>query len=322
MSARHVGQKLVKATRVLRSDSASARCTGRSASYPEPVPSRMLFSSLALCVLLVGCTASPGVPPAAPTPSPAIRAALESYLTDLEKADQFSGVVLVAKDFVPFATKAMGYSDSARGAPNATGTNFNLSSITKLFTAVAIGQLVDQGKVGLDDPLTKYLPSYPKAAGDRITIAMLLAHTAGTGDYLNDPGYLRVRDSFDTLAELIAAVDVRVSAGAAPGAAYKHSNTGYLLLGAVIEKATGRDYYDYVTEAVLQRAGVAGGFLRNTEDERSLRGYALGYKPDGTTNWRLLPARGTPAGGAYASAPDLLAFHRALVNGVLLRSPA
>jgi len=283
------------------------------------VRSRTLVTPLALCVLLIGCTTSPGVSPAAPTPSPAIRAALESYLTDLEKADEFSGVVLVAKDFVPFATKATGFADSARGSPNATGTNFNISSITRLFTAVAIGELVDQGKVGLDDPLTKYLPSYPKPAGDRITIAMLLAHTAGTGDYLNDPGYLRVRDSFDTLDELIAAVDIGIPAGTVPGAAYNYSNTGYLLLGAVIEKTSGRDYYDYVTEAVLQRVGVAGGFLSNTEDERKLRGYALGYRPDGTTNWKTLPARGTPAGGAYASAPDLLAFHRALVNGVLVR---
>jgi CubicO group peptidase (beta-lactamase class C family) len=274
-----------------------------------------------LLALLAGCTGSPTSAPAAlPTPSPATRAAVESYLTELEKADEFSGVVLVAKDFVPFATKATGYSDAGRGSPNATGTNFNLSSITKLFTAVAIGQLIDQGKVGLDDPLTKYLPSYPKAAGDRITIAMLLAHTAGTGDYLSSPGYARVRDSFENLDELLAAVDVGVPAGIVPGAAYKYSNTGYLLLGAVIEKASGRDYYDYVTEAVLQRAGVAGGFLRNDEDERSLRGYALGYKPDGTTNWRTLPVRGTPAGGAYASAPDLLAFHRALTTGVLLRS--
>ena len=282
--------------------------------------SRSPVAALALVAFLSGCVGAPTSGPAsAPTPSPAIRAGLESYLTDLEKADEFSGVVLVAKDFVPFATKATGFADSARGAPNATGTNFNISSITKLFTAVAIGELVDQGKVGLDDPLTKYLPSYPKPAGDRITIAMLLAHTAGTGDYLNDPGYLRVRDSFDTLDELIAAVDISVPAGTVPGAAYKYSNTGYLLLGVVIEKASGRDYYDYVTEAVLQRAGIAGGFLPNTEDERKLRGYALGYKPDGTTNWKSLPARGTPAGGAYASAPDLLAFHRALVNGVLVR---
>ena len=277
------------------------------------------LTPLALCVLLVGCTASPGVSPAAPTPSPAIRAGLESYLADLEKADEFSGVVLVAKDFVPFATKATGFADAARGVPNATGTNFNISSITKVFTAVAIGELVDQGKVSLDDPLTKYLPSYPKATGDRITIAMLLGHTAGTGDYLNDPGYPRVRDSFDTVDELIAAVNVSVPVGTVPGATYKYSNTGYLLLGAVIEKASGRDYYDYVTEAVLQRAGIAGGFLPNTEDERSLRGYALGYRPDGTTNWKVLPARGTPAGGAYASAPDLLAFHRALANGLLAK---
>ena len=277
-----------------------------------------LVVPLALCALLVGCSGSPA-PGAVPTPSPVTRAAVESYLTDLEKADEFSGVVLVAKDFVPFATKATGFADSARGSPNATGTNFNISSITKLFTAVAIGELVDQGKVGLDDPLTKYLPSYPKPTGDRVTIAMLLAHTAGTGDYLNSAGYLRVRDSFDTLDELIAAVDISVPAGTVPGAAYKYSNTGYLLLGVVIEKASGRDYYDYVTEAVLQRAGIAGGFLPNTEDERKLRGYALGYKPDGTTNWKSLPARGTPAGGAYASAPDLLAFHRALVNGVLVR---
>src|SRR3989442_3745567 len=292
---------------------------GSSAVGPR-IKSRVLVVPVALCALLSGCVGSPTFGPApAPTPSPAIRAALESYLTELEKADQFSGVVLVAKDFVPFATKAMGFADGARGAPNATGTNFNISSITKLFTAIAIGALVDQGKVGLDDPVPKYLPSYPKPTGDRITIAMLLAHTAGTGDYLNDPGYLRVRDSFDTLDELLAAVDIGVPSGTVPGAVYKYSNTGYLLLGAVIQKASGREYYDYVTEAVLQRAGIAGGFLPNTEDERKLRGYALGYRPDGTTNWKSLPGRGTPAGGAYASAPDLLAFHRALANGVLAR---
>src|SRR5439155_18019731 len=216
-----------------------------------------------------------------------------------------------------FASAVNGLADRQRSWYISTQTNLNVGSIAKLFTAVAIGELVDAGKIALGDPLSKYLPSYPKPTGDHITIAMLLAHTAGTGDYLNNAGYLRVRDSFDTLDELIAAVDIGVPAGTVPGAAYKYSNTGYLLLGAVVEKASGRDYYDYVTEAVLQRAGVAGGFLPNPEDERKLRGYPLGYKPDGTTNWKSLPARGTPAGGAYASAPDLLGFHRALMNGVL-----
>jgi CubicO group peptidase (beta-lactamase class C family) len=269
----------------------------------------------AALTLVAGCAAfsspSPSAPPAAQL--------LGAYLAQLEKDDKFSGVVLVAKDFVPFASKATGYADRARGAPNATITPFNIASITKLFTAVAIGELVEQGKVSLDDPLAKYLPTYPKPAGNQITIAMLLNHTAGTGDYLNDPGYLRVRDTFESVADLVAAVNTRVAAGAVPGQTFKYSNTGYLLLGAVIEKASGRGYYDYMDDEVFAKAGVAAGFLRNTDDERGRRGFALGYKPDGTKNWSGLPARGTPSGAAYATATDLLSFHKALATGALVK---
>src|SRR2546428_12434610 len=104
-----------------------------------------LVAPLALCALLVGCSGSPA-PGAVPTPSPVTRAAVESYLADLEKADEFSGVVLVAKDFVPFATKATGFADAARGVPTATGTNFNTSSITKVFTAGAHRRPLGQGQ--------------------------------------------------------------------------------------------------------------------------------------------------------------------------------
>jgi CubicO group peptidase (beta-lactamase class C family) len=252
------------------------------------------------------------------TSHPNVTAAVMTYLAELND-DNFSGVVLVAKDFIPFASKATGYADRARGAPNATITPFNIASVTKMFTAVAIGRLVDQGKVSLDDPLTKYLPTYPKPAGDQITIAMLVGHTAGTGDYLNDPGYLRVRDTFDSLSELIGAVNIGVAPGAVPGKTFAYSNTGYLLLGAVIEKASGRDYYDYMDDEVFAKAGVAAGFLRNTEEARRDRGFALGYAPDESKNWEGLPVRGTPAGGGYATAPDLLSFHKALSTGVLVK---
>ncbi len=250
--------------------------------------------------------------------SPTARGSIDAYLAELND-DNFSGAILVAKDFVPFASKATGYADRVSGAPNATITPFNIASVTKVFTAVAIGQLVDQGKVSLDDPLTKYLPAYPKPAGDQITIAMLLGQTAGTGDYLGDPGYLRVRDSFETLSELVAAVNTAVPAGTVPGKPFAFSTTGYLLLGAVIEKASGRDYYEYMDNEVFAKAGVAAGFLRNTEDERSDRGFALGYKPDESKNWSTLPIRGTPATGAYATAPDLLSFHKALATGALVK---
>jgi CubicO group peptidase (beta-lactamase class C family) len=267
---------------------------------------------LAALSLVAGCVTSPRQPSAVPT------ASVDAYLAELND-DNFSGVVLVAKDFVPFASKATGYADRDRGAPNATITPFNIASVTQVFTAVAIGQLVDQGKVSLEDPLTKYLPTYPKTPGDQITLAMLLRHTAGTGDYLKDPGYLGVRDSFGSVSELVGAVDTGVAPGAVPGKTFAYSNTGYLLLGAVIEKASGRDYYDYMDNEVFAKAGIAAGFLRNTEEERRNRGFALGYKPDEATNWDTLPVRGTPAGDAYATAPDLLSFHKALATGALVK---
>ncbi len=274
---------------------------------------KKLVPLLAAMIVVAGCVTSPREPAAAP------RASVDAYLAELND-DNFSGVVLVAKDFVPFASKATGYSDRNRGAPNATITPFNIASVATVFTAVAVGQLVDEGKVSLDDPLSKYLPTYPKPAADRITIAMLLGHTAGTGDYLNDPGYLGVRDSFESVSDLLAAVNTGISPNAVPGKTFAYSNTGYLLLGAVIEQASGRDYYEYMDNAVFAKSGVAAGFLHNTEDERGHRGFALGYLPDGNTNWGILPVRGTPAGGAYATAPDLLAFHKALATGALTRS--
>ncbi|HEY8823816.1 MAG TPA: serine hydrolase domain-containing protein [Candidatus Limnocylindria bacterium] len=275
---------------------------------------KRLLPLLAALTLAASCVTSGNDAPSTSQPT----AAIQAYLDELND-DNFSGVVLVAKDFVPFATKATGYADRAHGAPNATITPFNIASVTKLFTAVAIGQLVDQGKVSLDDPLSKYLPTYPKPAADQITIAMLVGQTAGTGDYLSDPGYLRVRDSFESLSDLIGAVNTDVPAGTVPGTAFAFSSTGYLLLGSVIEKASGQDFYDYMDNEVFAPAGVAAGFLHNSEEERSDRGFALGYKPDDSQNWSGLPVRGTPATGAYATAPDLLSFHKALSTGALVK---
>jgi CubicO group peptidase (beta-lactamase class C family) len=273
-----------------------------------------LVRLVAAVVVITSCVTSQSGPATSPTAT----ASISAYLAELND-DNFSGVVLVAKDFVPFATKATGYADRARGSPNATITPFNIAGITKLFTAVAIGELVDQGKVSLDDQLTKYLPAYPHTPGDQITIAMLLGQTAGTGNYANDPGYLRVRDTFESVSELVGAVNTAVAPGAVPGKTFSFSDTGYLLLGAVIEKVSSRDYYEYMDNEVFAKAGVAAGFLHNSADELKDRGFALGYLADGSKNWSGLPARGTPAADAYATAPDLLSFHKALATGVLVR---
>jgi len=278
---------------------------------------KRLLAPLAALTLATSCVTSASPSPETSQPR-VVAAAISAYLAELND-DNFSGAILVAKDFVPFASKATGSADRAHGAPNATITPFNIASVTRVFTAVAIGQLVDQGKVSLDDPLSKYLPTYPKAIGDQITIAMLIGQTAGTGDYLDDPGYLRVRDTFASLSELVGAVNTDVPAGTVPGKAFMVSTTGYLLLGAVIEKASGRDFYDYMDNELFAKAGVAAGFLHNTEEERSDRGFALGYLQDESQNWSGLPVRGTPATGAYATAPDLLSFHKALATGALVK---
>jgi CubicO group peptidase (beta-lactamase class C family) len=275
-----------------------------------------LIPFLAVVSLAASCVTSSNGPQTSPATG---RAGLDAYLAELND-DNFSGAILVAKDFVPIATRATGYADRARGAPNATITPFNIASVTKVFTAAAIGQLVDRGKLSLDDPLTKYVPSYPKPIGDQITVAMLVGQTAGTGDYLGDPGYLRVRDSFESVSDLIGAVNTGLPAGAVPGKTFMPSSTGYLLLGAVIEKASGRDYYEYMDNEVFAKAGVAAGFLYNTEEERSDRGFALGYTPDESKVWNDLPVRGTPASDAYATAPDLLSFHKALATGGLVKA--
>src|SRR5919201_2814244 len=114
---------------------------------------------------LFGDACSLGAPSPSTSPAANIQTAIAGYLKDLANDDGFSGAVLVAKDYVPFASVVNGLGDRQRAWYISTQTNLNIASVTKLLTAVAIGQLVDQGKVSLDDPLAKFLPSYPKANG-------------------------------------------------------------------------------------------------------------------------------------------------------------
>src|SRR5919201_2710999 len=118
-----------------------------------------------------------------------------------------------------------------------------------------------------------------------------------------------------TCALPIWSVNTAIAPGTVPGKTYRYSTTGYLLLGLVIEKASGRDYYAYMDDEVFARAGIAAGFLENTDDERRKRGFALGYVAHGAKNWSNLPARGTPATSAYATAPDLLSYHKPIATG-------
>jgi CubicO group peptidase (beta-lactamase class C family) len=194
-----------------------------------------------------------------------------------------------------------------------------------MFTAVAIAQLVERGVLSWDDPIGKWLGSdwvRPEVA-EKATVRHLLTHTSGLGSFFNDEFMRSSRALYrdlDAWKPIVSADSLAFE----PGTDWAYSNTGFMLLGAIVEKASGESYYDYVRENVYEPAGMTGtdayevdavvpnlaqGYER-TEDENG-----VGYR----SNVFEHTVRGGPAGGGYSTAPDLLAFARALGDGRLLR---
>jgi CubicO group peptidase (beta-lactamase class C family) len=245
-------------------------------------------------------------------------AALPKAIADAvaaEVAEGFSGAVLVAKAGRPVFAKAYGDADRAAHRPNTLDTPFGLASNNKMMTAVLVMQLVEQGKLRLDDTVGKYLPDWPQAdVRDKVTIEHLLTHTSGLGEYWNDAFRARA-DSLDTAAEF-AALFHDDKPAAEPGKTFKYSNNGYVLLGLIAEKVTGKDYYDLVRERIYEPAGMThtAHYLRT--DPRS--GVAIGYDDAGKPATGAMSLRGSPAGGGYSSANDQLRFAMALEGGKLV----
>jgi CubicO group peptidase (beta-lactamase class C family) len=250
---------------------------------------------------------------------------LEAYLSKLVGADVFSGAVLVARDGRPIFQKAYGLANKKSNLPNRLDTKFNISSMDKMFTGVAIAQLAEEGKLSFDDTIAKHMPDYPnKIAADTVTIHQLLTHTSGIGDYFGSgfeqvKGNLRsVRDYFPLFA--------RTNPSSAPGAKWGYSNAGYIVLGAIIEEVSGQSYFDYVREHICKPAGMSNtDFYETGSNTPDL---AIGYTnigPGGglellspADNTSILPVKGSPAGGGFSTVEDLLKFDAALRTHKLL----
>lgn len=240
--------------------------------------------------------------------------------TFAEEADagRFAGAVLVARNDTTLFAEAGGLADRARKVPNRVSTRFRIGSIDKVFTAVAVCQLVQAGAVDLAAPLATYLPDYPnRDLAAAATIHHLLTHTAGTGDIFV-PEYDDRRDEVRTVADYLSLFGRR-EAEFEPGSRFEYSNYGYLLLGAVIENVTGRSYYEYVDQHVFAVAGMSRtGAL---PEEMGVPDLAVGYTSEvagSDVNTGVLPYRGTPAGGGYSTVADLWRFATALLGHRLL----
>ena len=246
-------------------------------------------------------------------------AAAEAYVDSLMKADEFSGVLLLAKDGKPFFRKAYGYADRDRKRPNRIDTKFNIGSINKTFTTIAIHQLAAAGKLSLDDTIGKFLPDYPNTeAAKKVTIRELLDMSSGIGDFFGDryqaadkEKIRSIRDYFPLFADKPLEFE--------PGTRQRYSNGGFIVLGAIIEQVSGTDYYTYVREHIFKPAGMTE--TESYEKHKEIPNRALGYtKGSGgvwQSNYGTLPGRGSSAGGGYSTAEDLLKYTIALRNGTL-----
>ncbi len=231
-----------------------------------------------------------------------IVADLSATLEKLSTEDQFSGTVLVAKHGKILFEHAYGYADHAFAAPNRLDTKFNIASMGKMFTAIAVLQLVEQGKISLDDKLITHLPAYPnKEVANKVTIRQLLSHTSGLADFFGQQFADSNMANFDTLESLLPLfVDKPLEFD--PGSRWSYSNAGYIVLGLVIQQVSGHSYYDYVRDHVYRPAG-----MQNTDNwaaDADVPNRALGYtyagQPKGSprkSNIFMLQRGGSAGGG-------------------------
>ena len=254
-------------------------------------------------------------------PLEAANAVTADVATRLAEQDDFAGSLLIVRDGVPSLGLSWGSLHGADKSPITLDTPMFLASAGKMFTAVAVLQLVDAGDIDLDAPLGKYLTDYPNAEMAQVTIRQLLQHRGGTGDIgvlARDEGANRAR--IKTIHDLIAFNGNRAP-DFPPGSKMEYSNYGFLLLGAVVERISGENYYDYVTRNIFERAGMRNaGFPDLDHLDEVATGYTtfFGEEPDLVSHRDVLPWRGSPAGGGVASANDMLNFLEALSSGKLL----
>ena len=264
------------------------------------------------------------VEPEKPLTDAEIGKQLGAFIDRLAARDLFSGTVLLAKNGKPFFTKAVGIANRDFMAPVKLDTKFNTGSQFKMLTAVAVAQLADAGKLSFDDKIGKYLGTdwLAQPILDTVTIEQLLTHTSGLGSYFNETYGRSSRLLFRKVEDYRPLV-ISDTLAFEPGSRWQYSNTGFLLLGAIVEKASGEDYFDYIRAHVTGPAG-----MKNTdcyELDLVNENLAVGYdKERGSkgvvyrNNIFQHVLRGGPAGGGYTTVEDLLAFDVALRSGKLV----
>lgn len=245
---------------------------------------------------------------------------IKSYLNALTDQD-FSGTILVANNHEILESRAYGLANREFHVKNSMDTRFNIASITKTFTAVAILQLYDQGKLELNKPIGYYIEDYPNTVvRDSVTIHQLLTHTGGTRPFYQDrflnTDKLRLKNVKDFVP-----LFVKDTLLFTPGSKYHYNGSGFVILGLIIEKISGQEYYEYLRNNIFSKANMMNTLAIALDS--IVPNKASGCSHRLKENSSLSPntyylAKASPAGGHYSTVNDLFKFWKALKSHVLL----
>jgi CubicO group peptidase (beta-lactamase class C family) len=256
---------------------------------------------------------------------------LEAYFRSLEQQDRFSGVALITQADAEVFSGAYGFASRAWKAPNTLDTRFDTASLTKLFTAVAVLQLIDQGKLAFHTPVIEFLGLADSAISSKVNIYHLLTHSSGIGDDCDEEAGEIYEDLWKTRTNYLVTETVHFlpqfifkPANFSPGQGCRYCNCSFILLGLVIEKISGVSYREYIQDRVFSPGGMtSSGFFRldrvveqvaeGCDPLRNEEGVILGWKK----NIYSFPPIGSPDSGAYVTARDLDRFLRAVQAGRL-----
>jgi CubicO group peptidase (beta-lactamase class C family) len=271
-----------------------------------------------------GCPARSASPAASrPTDSAdaAVADRIDTLLTEQTGRGVFSGAVLVARGDAVVLAKGYGLADRACGLPNTSQTTFRIGSITKQFTAMAIMQLQEAGALAVDDPITTYLPDFPTPERDgvAITIHHLLSHTSGIPELFRFYSPATQASWPATPHEMVYELTRAHPLDFIPGTAFSYSNTGYLVLGLIVEQAAGQPYSSYLREHIFDPIGMDATGFEAAGDARP--DPAAGYLASTGTREVSTQTRldiASSAGGMHSTVEDLYRWDRALANGRLV----
>jgi CubicO group peptidase (beta-lactamase class C family) len=250
-----------------------------------------------------------------------IAASLDSMMQQYQQEKNFSGVVMVSQKGKPIYSKAFGLADREKNVLNQPATNFNIASLGKTFTAVMIMQLVQEGKLKLTDTLSKLLPEYHIKNADQITVRHLLTHTSGINNYMTHPQFeskMKSLKSLDAVMPLVADMEPTM---ARPGERFDYSNSGFITLGKIIEKITGKNYMTNMQERIFEKAGISNSYINYPATFNAPK-EATPYYVFSKNSFKNASSEEFPAfsdGGMQSNVIDLTKFANALLQEKLLK---